>query len=81
MVNNLDIIKKYLEKHVDNPPEILTPESKIKEIGIDSLGLLELIFEIEDNYGIHLPENLPMPETVGQLLEIVEQYKPAIGNE
>ncbi len=81
MNNNLDIIKDYIDRHADNPPENLTLESELNEIGIDSMAILELIFELEDKYGIRLPEDIPTPETVGQLLELIEQYKPAAVNE
>lgn len=80
MDNNLDLIKDYVERHADNPPGNLTPESKLDEIGIDSMALLELIFELEDKYDIRLPEDIPTPTTVGQLLELMEQYKPAAVN-
>lgn len=79
--DNLNIIKDYLERHADNPPENLTLETKLDELGIDSMGLLELIFEIEDKYGIRLPDNVTTPETVEQLLELIEQHKPAVVNE
>ena len=81
MVNNLDIIKDYLERHADNPPENLTPETRLDELGIDSLALLELFFEIEDKWGIRLPGNTPPPENIGQLLTLIEQHKPAAANE
>lgn len=77
MDNNLKLIKTYLDQHLDNPPENLTPESRIDEIGIDSLTLLELMMELEDKYDFRLPEDAPTPETVGQLLALVEKYKPA----
>lgn len=77
MDNTLDLIKDYLKQHTDNPPEALTAESRLDEIGIDSLGRLELIFELEEKYNISVPQDIPMPETVGKLIEIVEKYKPA----
>jgi acyl carrier protein len=79
-MDNLDIIKDYLDRHADNPPENLTPETKLDELGIDSMALLELIFEMEDKHGIRLPDNVPTPENVGQLLKLIEQYKPAAVN-
>lgn len=81
MDNNLELIRDYLERHLDNPPENLTPESRLDEVGIDSMALLELIFELEDKYDIHLPDDVSSPETVGQLIALVEQYKPAAVNE
>ncbi len=80
MDKNLELIKVYLDRHLDNPPENLTPESRIDEIGVDSLALLELMMELEDKYDFRLPEDVPTPETVGQLLALVEKYKPAAVN-
>lgn len=81
MDNNLDLIKDYVEKHVGNQPVNLTHESKLDEIGIDSLALLELMFEFEDKYDFSLPGNVQMPGTVGQLLELIDKYKPSAVNE
>lgn len=82
MDDNLAILKEFLSTHVKiQPEETLTPETRLDSIGLDSLGLLELVFEIEDKHGIHLPEDVPLPETVGQLMTLIEKYKPAATNE
>lgn len=81
MDNTLEFIQDYLKQHVDNPPEILTAETRLEEIGIDSLGLLELIFDLEEKQNVSVPQDIPRPETVGQLIEIVEKYKPAVVND
>jgi acyl carrier protein len=79
--NNLAMLKEFLDKHVKNPPENLTSETRLDNIGLDSMSMLELIFDIEDKYGVHLPDDMPTPETVGQLMALVEKYKPAAANE
>jgi acyl carrier protein len=81
MENTLDIIKDYLKQHMDNLPEALTAESRLDEIGIDSLSLLEFLFELEDKYDINVPEDVPSPKTIGQLIEVIDRYKPAATNE
>ncbi|MHB8348255.1 MAG: acyl carrier protein [Acidiferrobacterales bacterium] len=81
MDNRLEPIKTYLDRHLDNPPENLTMESKLGEIGIDSMALLELMMDMEDKYGFRLPEDVPLPETVGQLVTLVEKYRPSAVNE
>ena len=78
MDDNLKLIKDFLDRHVTSPPETITLQSSLEEIGIDSLGLLELIFEMEDKYGISLPQDLPAPRTVGDLLELIEKHKPLV---
>lgn len=80
-MGTLELIKEYVNRHTDNPPENLALESKLDEIGLDSLALLELMFEVEDKYGINLPNDVKMPETVGQLVELVEKFKPPVVNE
>ena len=75
-MGTLELIKEYINRHVDNPPENLTLESRLNEIGLDSLALLQLLFEVEDKYGVHWPNNVPTPKTVGQLVELVEKFKP-----
>lgn len=81
MNNTLDLIKEYIDRHIDNPPAELTLDSKLDEIGLDSLAMLELMFELEDKYGIHVPNDTLKPETVGQFVELVEKFKPAAVNE
>lgn len=80
-MDTLELLKEYLKRHVDNPPENLTLESRLDGIGVDSLALLELIFELEEKHGINVPNDVPMPETVGQLVELIEKFKPAVINE
>jgi acyl carrier protein len=37
--------------------EQLPPEAPLNSLGIDSLGLIELMFLIEDHFGISLPDD------------------------
>ncbi len=80
-MNTLELITQYVKEHVDNPPDSLALESKLNDIGLDSLAVLEMMFEIEEKYDIHLPNNVQMPETVGQLVDLIEKFKPLLVNE
>ncbi len=81
MDSRLEPIKAYLDRHLDNPPETLTMETRLDGIGVDSMALLELMMELEDKYDFRLPEDVSTPETVGQLVALVEQYRPSALNE
>lgn len=37
-------------------PVQLTPEARLEDIGIDSIGVAELLFNIEDEFGLKLPD-------------------------
>jgi acyl carrier protein len=77
LMNTLELLREFVKKHADNPPENITLDSKLLEIGIDSLNLLELLFEAEEKFGIRFPNDLPQPETVGQLIEIFDKLQKA----
>jgi acyl carrier protein len=72
-MDKLELIRQFVASHVDKPPEQITEDSKLADIGIDSLNLLELLFEAEEKYGIRFPSDTPQPETVRDLIEIFEK--------
>jgi len=51
-------------------PDTITPASRIqKDLGADSLDILQLLMKLEDNYGYTIPdEELAKFETVGDVL-------------
>lgn len=52
----------------------VTEDASIAELGIDSLGMLELVGSMEKELGIQIPdEQLVGIQTVRQLLELVER--------
>lgn len=46
-------------------PTEVTPESTLADLGLDSLGLVECIFGIEERFGITVPFNANTPEQPG----------------
>jgi acyl carrier protein len=51
-------------------------DSKLVDIGLDSLDVVEIVFEIEDKYRIQLPQNDEETgsATFGDLCELVEKH-------
>ena len=60
----IDSIKEILEKNLSIDPEVVTEDSTLDSLDIDSLDLVELICDLEDAEGIDFgePEGL---QTVG----------------
>ncbi|WP_281982352.1 acyl carrier protein [Thalassorhabdomicrobium marinisediminis] len=61
-------------------PSDVTRDATLAELGIDSLGLVESIFAIEEAFDISVPFNANEPEasefdisTVGSIVDAVEQ--------
>ena len=60
----MDIRSKVIEIIADQAivePSDLSDESTLESLGIDSLGLVESIFEIEDDFNIQIPFNANQP--------------------
>ena len=72
---NLTLLSEFLHKRENIDPARVTPEASLEELKVDSLLLLELLFEFEDKLGVTMPRDIAPPKTVGDLLKIVDGLK------
>jgi len=77
--DNLTLLSEFLQKRENIDPSRVTPEASLEELKVDSLLLLELLFEFEDKLGVSIPHDIPPPKTVGDLLGIVDGLKAGKG--
>lgn len=56
-------------------PDKIVPEATLKDLGIDSLEAIEIIFDIEEHFGVTLPDRDPNfdSDSVQGLLDSVHQ--------
>ena len=78
-----DQIKSYLVETAGvDPQKFENPELKVADLELDSLGLVEMLFEIEDKYGFQIPDPmvfLPMTfaEMVASISTMVQEHTAA----
>ena len=67
-------VQTILAKQLRLDPDRITPDSKImKDLGADSLDILQLLMKIEDQYGIVIPDQaLAGFVTVGDVVAFLE---------
>ncbi|HEX2542684.1 MAG TPA: phosphopantetheine-binding protein [Caldimonas sp.] len=53
--------------HVD--PALVQPRSTLDSLGLDSLGLMEFVFAVEDRFDVRIPEERLDPRQAGVTLE------------
>lgn len=70
----LDTVKRLLEENLGIDPDTVTEDSTIDSLDVDSLDMVELITDLEEEEGIDFgePEGL---ETVGDIIEHVDELK------
>ena len=67
-------VQAILAKQLRKDPALITPESNIKkDLGADSIDILQLLMRIEDQYGLVIPdESLATFVTVGDVVRYLE---------
>lgn len=68
MTNTLEKLREIVARDYKIAPALLTSESLLEELGVDSLGVAELLFNIEDEFNINVP---PEPVTLVTLGDVV----------
>ncbi len=57
----------------DLQPECLTDSATLESLGIDSLGTIELLWLVEEKFGIELPtEPADELETLGDIVQFID---------
>lgn len=70
------ILAALQQKFGGNP----TLNDPVIELGVDSLGIAELLFELESRYGITVDEHVLAEATVGELADYVRaRIRPKVG--
>ncbi len=80
MTDTLHELQSMISNHFGVPLEDLDPERSMEAFGLDSLGVIELIFNIEDHYGIKMPEGGPKITTLKELAHWVDDVRAAVSN-
>ncbi len=79
----IDQIKKYLvETAGTDPQKFDSPDLKVSDLELDSLGLVEMLFEVEDKYGFQIPDpmiflTMSFSEMVAAIETMVQEQTPA----
>jgi acyl carrier protein len=72
-------VREHLATELDVDPDSISDSTRFRDdLDADSLDLYELVMELEDSYGIKLPEDeAARIETVGDAVEFVLGRLPA----
>jgi len=58
-------------------PEQLAPHARLEDLGIDSLGVMELLFQIEDAFQIQVPSHQVSLLTVQDVVDYIDELLEA----
>lgn len=73
-------VRKILAQHLQVPEETITESSSLADLGLDSLGALEFVFDVEEEFEVAVPdERLPELGTVTAVCEGIDALLAARG--
>ena len=68
----LERLRAILVKDYQLAPEAVTAEAALESLGIDSLGVAELLFNIEDEFKVTLPREPVTLASVGDVVAFID---------
>lgn len=75
---NSDLMQLFAQTF-DIKPDRLLPEATLESLGLDSLAVIEFLFQIEDKFGIQIPDQATPPSTLGEMMQLVMPLMPVAG--
>ena len=73
MTTTFERLCAILVKDYKLAPESLTLDAPLEGLGIDSLGVAELLFNVEDEFKIALPPEPVQLPTIGDVVRYIDQ--------
>jgi acyl carrier protein len=71
-MTTLERLTKILVDKYKIDPERLTPQQPLAALGMDSLGMVELLFMIEDEFNVKLPQDVDTFPTLADAVLYVD---------
>jgi acyl carrier protein len=72
-MSTLLTIQRMMVEQFELKAEDLTPEAQLEALGLDSLSVIEFMFNIEDEFHIKLPDERVEIKTIQDIASIVER--------
>jgi len=54
-----ETVRKIIAGYLDVPLETILPEKSLLDLGADSLDFIEIMFELEEKFGVETEEEIP----------------------
>lgn len=74
-----EFLADVLSEKYDVAKEVISPEATLTELGLDSLTVVELLFDVEDEFGIEVPEERATFQTLAEAAALVDELVQAKG--
>ncbi len=74
-----EVLAKILSEKYDVDPELISPDATWDVLGLDSFTIVELMFDVEDEFGIEISEEAATLQTLGDAAAVIDESVRAEG--
>ena len=74
-MSSLHDLQAIIREKYNIEPAALDPQLSMREQGLDSLAVAEFLFEVEDRFGLTLPEEHTRIETLAGLADLIDRLR------
>ncbi|MBX3653850.1 MAG: hypothetical protein KF686_06670 [Ramlibacter sp.] len=76
MSDTLERLKQLIQSQHQLDTSGVTLETGLADAGLDSLAVAELLFSIEESFGVNLGDVAPdaVPATMGELVQLIDHH-------
>lgn len=74
-MSSLSELQAIIQDKFGIDPATIDPNKPMQEHGMDSLALVEFVFEIEDRMGLRVPEEYNHVNTLAGLAEVIDKLR------
>lgn len=72
-MNTFQVLQRFLAERFALALHEVTPDCTLQSLGIDSLAALELLFDLDERFGIRLPDEAQQAATLGELVALIDR--------
>jgi acyl carrier protein len=72
-MTTIERLEKLFVEKLDLNKDLLTPQSTLDSFGLDSLDKIELLFQIEDEFKIKIPERDAKIDTIQDVVDMIDR--------
>ncbi len=76
-MTTLQSVQAILKANFDLSPDVLQPDARLEDLAIDSLSVVEVLFDVEDEFKVKVPSEpvalQAQMKTIGDLVAYVDK--------
>ena len=72
-MSSLQTIQRMMVEQFELKLEDLTPDAQLESLGLDSLSVIEFMFNLEDELKIKLPDERVEIKTIGDVVNVLDK--------